>query len=372
MLQQKRTQHLSGITFHGIEQVQLAMDDGRGVLILPNHSSHADPFSIYAAADEIGTTFYLMATWHVFSSRSKLGQWLLQKHGCFSVYREANDVAAFKRAVGILQDKKEPLVIFPEGEIYHCNERTTPFREGAAAIGVAAARRAEREMVAIPCSIFYRYLEDPTDSLVETMGRLEEAIFWRRRVEHDLPNRIYKFAEALLGLKELEYYNDTRSGPLPERIRSLGNFILASVEHRHDIPNKESSVPERVKLLRKRILDQLFDDTKPVSEPRRKELMDDLADLFVVVQSFSYPGNYVSQKPTIERMAETIDKFEEDVLNLPTATIRSQRTAELRFGTPIPIEGKSKVKGQTPQLTLQVERSVQTMLEHSASSALPT
>ena len=30
------------------------------------------------------------------------------------------------------------LVIFPEGEIYHCNERVTPFREGAAAIAVAA------------------------------------------------------------------------------------------------------------------------------------------------------------------------------------------------------------------------------------------
>jgi len=37
-------------------------------------------------------------------------------------------------------------------------------------------------------------------------------------------------------------------------------------------------------------------------------------DLFFVIQLYSYPGDYVAERPVIERIAETLDKFEEDVL----------------------------------------------------------
>ena len=78
--------------------------------------------------------------------------------------------ARFESRPDILQKKREPLVIFPEGEIYHCNDRVTPFREGAAAIAVTAARKAKRPIVCVPCAITYRYIEDPTEILLETMG----------------------------------------------------------------------------------------------------------------------------------------------------------------------------------------------------------
>ncbi len=63
-----------------------------------------------------------MATWHVFHGQSRLIQWALQKHGCFSVDREANDIGTFRIATKILQENLEPLVLFPEGEIYHSNK----------------------------------------------------------------------------------------------------------------------------------------------------------------------------------------------------------------------------------------------------------
>ena len=81
-------------------------------MIMPNHSSHADPYVIYAAADVVGSALHVMATWHVFHDKPRLVQWALRKHGCFSVDREANDIGAFRIATGILQDKREPLVIF--------------------------------------------------------------------------------------------------------------------------------------------------------------------------------------------------------------------------------------------------------------------
>jgi hypothetical protein len=90
---------------------------------MPNHPSHADPFTMYLAADQLKTACYIMATWHVFHGKPFWTQRILQWHGCFSVDREANDIGAFRQAVGLLENRPHPLVIFTEGEIYHCNDR---------------------------------------------------------------------------------------------------------------------------------------------------------------------------------------------------------------------------------------------------------
>lgn len=362
---QRREVRICDIDVTGHEVVRKQLDAGHGVMIMPNHSSHADPYVIYAAADRIGTPLHIMATWHVFSDKPYTLQHLLRWHGCFSVDREANDIGAFRMATELLRDRKPPLVIFPEGEIYHCNDRVTPFRDGAAAIAVAAARKSKRPISCIPCAIKYRYVEDPTDALLETMGRLEEAIFWRRQSDKSLSDRIYHFAEVLLAVKELEYFQETRQGRLPERIRSLGDHILSQVEIRHELTPKDSSIPERVKAARRVIIEAR--SAEDLDNDTRTQLHQDLEDLFLVVQSFSYPGDYVVAKPTIERMAETLDKFEEDVLRRPTATIKAQRSAKVSFGEPIEVIGDRKAKGQTATLTQKVEESVQTMLDKAAS-----
>ncbi|TWU45585.1 Acyltransferase [Novipirellula aureliae] len=341
--------------------VREQLDAGCGVLMMPNHSSHADPFTIYAAADLIGTALYVMATWHVFDGKPWLTQRLLRCHGCFSVDREANDIGAFRLATGILQQKKQPLVLFPEGEIYHCNDRVTPFRDGASAIAVAAARKSDRPIVCIPCAITYRYEEDPTPQLTETMGRLEEAIFWRRRSDRPLEKRIYHFAEALLAVKELEYFEQANSGPLPERIRSLSDHILRSVESRHEIDGGIGSVPERVKAARRAIIGKL--ENVESDSQVTTDLNNDLEDLFLVVQSFSYPGDYVKAKPSIERLAETLDKFEEDILKHPTASIKAERSVRLAFGSPVKVSADRKDKGQIARITGEVESAVQSMLD---------
>ncbi|TWT84363.1 Acyltransferase [Planctomycetes bacterium CA13] len=349
----------------GEQIVRDALEDDCGVLLMPNHSSHADPFTIYAAADSIGTALFVMATWHVFDGKPWLTQQLLRRHGCFSVDREANDIGAFRLATGILQDKKQPLVLFPEGEIYHCNDRVTPFRDGASAIAVAAARKAKRKIVCIPCAITYRYDEDPTEQLTETMGQLEESILWRRRTGRPLDERIYHFAETLLAVKELEYFEQAGSGPLPDRIRILGDHILSQVESRHGIETSTGSVPERVKAARRTIIAKIQDgeSTPETANKLKHKLDDDLEDLFLVVQSFSYPGDYVKAKPTIERMAETLDKFEEDILRQPTASIKAERSVRVQFGDPVEVSGDRKDKGQTTRVTGEIESRVQSMLD---------
>jgi hypothetical protein len=356
--------NIGEVEIRGDQIVREQLDQGCGVLIMPNHASHADPYVIYAGADKVGTALHVMATWHVFHDQPRLIQWALRKHGCFSVDREGNDIGAFRIATKILQEKREPLVLFPEGEIYHCNDRVTPFREGAAAIAITAARKGKRSIVCIPCAMTYRYVDDPTAAMLETMGQLEEAIFWRRRNDRPLNERIYGFAEALLVVKELEYYGETHSGRLPDRIRALEDHILQQVESRHEISGAGKSLPERVKAARKTIIEKISD--RQIAASEKQSLEQDLEDLFIVVQSFSYPGDYVNDKPSIERMAETLDKFEEDVLQKVTASIKGERRAIVQFGEPLEVIGDRKVKNQTTDITTTIEQRVQSMLDHVA------
>ena len=105
-----------------------------------------------------------------------------------------------RQARAILETGDHPLVIFPEGEVYHINERVTPFRTGAAGIALMAAHKAAHPVYCVPCAMSYRYTEDPTPELLSLMDELEGALFWRTRPEMDLPGRIYQFAEGLLAL----------------------------------------------------------------------------------------------------------------------------------------------------------------------------
>jgi 1-acyl-sn-glycerol-3-phosphate acyltransferase len=360
---QSRGQRLMDVEVQGVEHVQEAVRSGRGVLITPNHSTHADCFAMCGAADQVGQPFYYMVAWQVFARGHWLRRLALRHHGCFSVDREGTDMRAFRQAVEILQSAPHPLVVFPEGEVYHCNDRVRPFREGPAAMGLLAARKGSRPVVCIPCAMKYRYLEDPTPRLLELMGQLEGAVYWRPRPDLNLQERIYRLAEGLLALKEIELLGHTCSGSPSERIARLVEFLLKQLEDRHQVSGAGMTTPERVKALRRRILDQV--QQLPDTDPARQACERSLEDVFLAVQLYSYPGDYVSEQPSIERIAETLDKLEEDVLGVPTAAIRGTRRAEVTFGEPIVVEPGRSQKGASHRLTLHLEEAVQQLLEAS-------
>jgi len=349
------------VEIQNIEKLNTVIEEGCGVLITPNHSSHADPSILYKVCDEIGFPFYFMAAWQVFEKSNPFRQLNFRLHGCFSVDREGTDMRAFRKAVEVLQDKKNPLVIFPEGEIYHVNDRVTPFRDGPAGIAITAAKRSDRPIVCLPCGVKYLYVEDPGEELINIMGQLEDHLLWRVRADLSLEERIYRFAEAILGVKELEYLGRIQTGMLSERIRDLSEMILKQLEEQYSIdPKEDLKLPERVKTCRREAIKRLESDD-PKSQAEAKDYLD---DILVVTQLFSYPGEYISSKPTIERIAETIDKFEEDILKSRSAGIRGERKAIIRFGDPIEVEPEKRGnKEVVHRLTSKLERNVQELLD---------
>ena len=194
----QRKQRIVEIKTHNMQVMRDAVQAGHGVLVTPNHSAHYDSAALYIAADRIDQPLYFLTAWQVFALSSRFEQWAMQRLGCFSIDRESTDRAAFKCAVDILQNKRHPLVIFPEGDIYHTTDIVTPFREGAAAIALSAAKRSQRPLVVIPCAIRFQHVDDPTPALRTAVASMEQRLYLRSHSEQPLVDRVHTLAEAAL------------------------------------------------------------------------------------------------------------------------------------------------------------------------------
>jgi 1-acyl-sn-glycerol-3-phosphate acyltransferase len=359
-------QRIVDVEIRGLERLKALLEEGAGVLIGPNHAGDGDVDAVYSVSDRVGRPFHCMAAWQVFIENGKLGAWLMQRHGAFSVDREGTDTRALKHSIQLLQEDPCPVLIFPEGEVYHLSDRVMPFRQGPAAIALMAARKSKRPIYVLPVGLKLFYVDDPTPKLLELMSRLEsEAAHWRPRPDLPLTDRIYRLAEGALALKELEYLGHTCAGSVKDRVFALADAVLTQVEQKYAFDKPIDDFPDRVKRSRQHAISGM---EQAEEETTRKAFADDLDDLFFVCQLFSYPGDYVAQQPTIERVAETMDKFEEDVIGRSRPEIRGDRRAVIALGEPIRVSVEKGKKDAAAALTQQMESSVQALLDEIGNS----
>ncbi len=366
----RRVQWLREFEFSGLEHLRPLLGRGDGVLITPNHPDFSDPGVMFEMSRRLGQSFCYMAAYQIFAGNAGLRRYILPRIGVFPVDREGADRASYAAGLDLLVKGRHPLVIFPEGEIYHLADRLTPFREGAAAMAVSAARkRAETRKTVwiVPVAIKYRFLDgyDPLPELHDLMDDLEARFNWAVVPGRPLMDRMYRYAEGLLTLKELEYFNEPRPGPLKERIANFLAQILDEMEVRHQIPRRNVPAPIRVKELRRSCLKALAD---PQTTPEQKSrLRLDLEALFLAISLFSYPGNYVRECPTVERLAEILTKFEQDTLRVNQPAPRSPRRAVVRLGEPIDVGRRLEPGGRSPglgaTLTAELESRIQSLLD---------
>jgi hypothetical protein len=91
------------------------------------------------------------------------------------------------------------------------------------------------------------------------MNELENRFTWWHHPERSLVERIYRYAEAMLAVKELEYFESPRTRPLPDRIAALRSHLIETIEDRRTGARRQGPVTVRVKDLRKLCLDALAD-----------------------------------------------------------------------------------------------------------------
>lgn len=377
-----KKQAIERIDVQGLENLRGALDSRHGILMTPNHSFHWDSYCLLEGAERLKTPFYFMTAWQVFAQSNWFDCESMRRCGCFSVDREGTDIQSLKTAVDIMQNRPQPLVVFPEGDVYHTNDRVTPFRDGAAAMALMAARKAERPVVIIPVAIKRWYTQDPTPSMLKTLDELEKRLYWRPRHNQSIRERILHVAQGLLTLKELEYFGQSSEGDPVDRLKHLASSVLSRCEDRYAIRQRDAILPERIKEVRRRII-QAQQECTPLATAATKSLSADAApapesaatfeqqgqwaadmeDMFFVTQLYSYPGDYMEQNPTWERQAETLDKLEEDALGAAFPSVRGPRRVIVRFDEPYELpRGKDK-KVSPAEVTAHLEQRVQAMLD---------
>jgi allophanate hydrolase subunit 1 len=85
--------------------------------------------------------------------------------------------------------------------------------------------------------------------------------------------------------------------------------------------------------------------------------------LFLATQLYSYPGDYLFEHPSVERLAETLDKLEEDALGEVYPTVRAAREVLVQFDDPIELPRGKENRMSAAELTDRVESCVQRMLD---------
>jgi hypothetical protein len=312
------------------------VDDGQSVLVTPNHADHADPSLLVHVGRRYGLAFHFMAAREGFE-RSWLRRFILQHSGAFSVDREGADRAAIRTAMHILRECRYPLVIFPEGEIYHHHEALDFLNEGVATILLRAAEKLPKgkRSYAVPTAIRISHDASVRETFTSRMDVLERRITWKPRPKRPIVDRIYDLGSALLAIKEEEFMGAAQPGGLVERIQRLQGYLIEQAEQKHGLRGGPDSIPLRIKALRHTIR-QTLNGSKPSPSPEVVEgLYDDLERIFVAQQLYSYPGRYLSQHPTTDRIAETLFKLEEDILEVKQYP--ASRYAQIIFGEPIEV-----------------------------------
>lgn len=353
--------------FEELDRLRTLLADGSRVLLAPNHTDHGDGLAVFELAEACRAQFCYMATHQIFEGPLGLRYHLFPRCGIFPVDREGAAVAALKAARNVLVELKRPLLVFPEGEIYHTMDRITPLREGVAAMAMTSQKAIgdETPVHIVPVAMKYRHL-DPREAaarLSEQLTRLERRFTWRPAPGTDLTERLYRFAEGLLALKEVETLGSSSSRPVPERVATLRDTLLERLEERFLGEHGSATLPERVNLVHRRLLDVLKDEE--TGEEERAECSRALDDLFLVVQLFSYPGDYVRECPTVERVAETLIKFEQDLAEGGYVTPVSERRLTFRVGEPIDMRTFQGEKSRVAirRCTAELEQRLQQALD---------
>ncbi len=357
---------ITNVEIVGAENLE-KLPPGDGALIAPNHSHDSDPHVMMEVGHRLGRQLYFMAAWQVFLAHHGIDGWVMQRFGAFSVDREGCDRRAMRQASELLTNG-QALVVFPEGEIYHTNERLTPLREGVAFMAVTSQRDLDkqangRQVWVVPAAIRYRFEEDITPKLEASIAALESRFMLKPKPAAPLHERMIGVGEVLLTIKEKEQLGHSMDGQgdLPMRVSRLIGHILSKHETRElGKVHEDESVPVRVKSLRRHLLEQMCDEKQP-DEPRRAAHAS-LEDLHLVLQLYSYPGDYIATKPTVERMAETIEKFEEDVLG--HAMPKGKRSATVTLGEPLDVKRHTAARARAAagDLTARLETSIRGLM----------
>ncbi len=327
---------VEGVSLAGAEAFAEARRDRRArFVLLPNHPTHSDPQLMTEVCRRLRVKPAFMAAYDVFA-RGKFGAWFMQRTGAFSVDREGSDRKAMRCAAEVLAAGRYPLVIFPEGNVYLCNDRVTPFAEGAAYI----ALRAQKELgdsapvYAVPVSLKYTYVEDVRETVLIELEKV--AASFGTDVDRDAPiaGELKRVSVTALAryLRQHGHIPAHSERPVDEQISHAAGQIIASLESKIDLAARPTDdLTARVRKVRATIHSVRTDPERDVDQRAASHWAD---EAMLALRILGYAGGYTASNPTLDRAAETVARLREDVRS-ELFPPDGHRRALVQIGTPI-------------------------------------
>lgn len=357
--------------FRGLDHLRESIAAGHGIVLAPNHCRPSDPMAMGLLDIELDIYHYSMASWHVFK-QDWFSSFMAKRLGGFSVYREGMDRPALNCAIEILETAERPLVIFPEGVISRTNDRLGVLMEGTAFIARQAARKRAKQdpagkVVIHPIAIRYLFEGDLRAAVTPVLRDIEHRLTWQPQDHRPLVPRIRRIGMALLSLKEVEYLGETQSGSIFTRLERLIDHVLGPLEEEWLGEVQEGDVVARVKNLRSAILpDMVAGEIDPEERERRWR---QLADCYLAQQMSFYPRDYIRPDSPVERLLETVERFDEDL----TDAARAHGPLKIIFeiGEAIEVGAKRERGTKSDPLMKQLEEKMNGMLGNLADESSP-
>jgi 1-acyl-sn-glycerol-3-phosphate acyltransferase len=368
----RRTWGIAAAEIRGIEHLQDSIRCGHGVILASNHCRPGDPLVLGLLNKLSGRPIYTMASWHLFTE-TRFKAWMLRRIGAFSIYREGLDREALRTAIRLVVEAKRPLVIFPEGMVTRTNDRLGTVQEGVGFIARAAAKQRAQatppgQVVIHPVALKYFFEGDLEVSLSPVLEAIENRLSWRPQRHRPLLERIYRVGEALLSLKEIEYLGRAQPGTIQDRLTALIDHLLQPLEKEWLNDQREPPVIERVKRLRSAIVPDLV--AGEISEDERARRWRQLADIYLAQQLSCYPGDYISERATPERLLETVERFEEDLTDV--ARVHRPLRVVIQLGPALAVSPERPRGGSEDPLMRKLAQQLQEMLQRLTNEPTKT
>ena len=344
-----------------LDRLRQTIDAGHGVVLAPNHPRITDPISMYHICRETPVSMYTMASWHLFN-QSAFETFMVRLMGAFSVNREGLDRKAVDYAIDVLVKAERPLLIFPAGSTSRTNDRLMAFMEGPAFIARTAAKRRAKQggkVMAHPICIKYFYQGDIEKVANDVLTKIEKQLSWTPNPSVPLIDRIVKVGDAILTLKELEY--DVRSAPgttLRDRQTNMVNHLLGPLEEEWLGAVADGGIQARVKNLRMKIFPEL--SRNEVDRVERARRWKHLERTYLAQQIDCYPEQYVTEFKSVDRILETIEKFEEDLFD--KCRIHGNLKVVLDVGEAIEVSTKRDRSAEFDPLMAEIRERIDEML----------
>ena len=345
-----------------VDRLRETIKAGHGIVLAPNHPRTADPISMYHLCRQTPVSLYTMASWHLFN-QSAFETFMVRLMGAFSVNREGLDRKAVDYAINVLVNAERPLLIFPAGSTSRTNDLLMSFMDGPAFIARTAAKRRAKQggkVMAHPICIKYFYQGDIDKVADDVLTRIEKHLSWTPDPEIPLIDRIVKVGEALLTLKELEFdVRDVPGASLRDRQSHMVNHLLGPLEEEWlGAPAEDGGIQMRVKNLRMKIFPEL--SRNEVGRAERARRWKHLERTYLAQQIEFYPEQYLTEFRSVDRILETLEKFEEDFFG--ECRIHGNLKVVLDVGEAIEVSTKRDRNAESDPLMTQIRQSIQEML----------